>query len=509
MNRLLERQVKKIFVSVDKIPQEVMSLITLISDTYDGFDQDRALIERSLELSSKELMSVNEKLRNETETQKAILSDLRKATAILRPQTDTAKEWLTSRDEVMYLANSLSQLVSEQKRHEEELVISKARAEQEKSKTEAILKSIGDGVFAVDLQARIILMNSIAEALSGYSFIEAQGKHYKEIFHFVREKDLEKDYPAFVEEVISTGAVKKLENHTLLIRKDKVRTPISDSAAPIKNDQGQISGCIVVVRDATHERALEQAKDDFVSIAAHQLRTPLGSMRWNLEMIMRDKDLPDKGKEKILSIYNSNRRMASLVNDLLNVSRIDQGRVSDVPELTDIVEVIKSEIADIEAASLESKVLIQLQTSSDVFPKILIDQKRLCEIIENLLSNAIKYNKTGGKVTVSIVRVGDYIEMSIADNGIGIPLKDQPRVFSKFYRAENAARSNTTGSGLGLFVVKSFVEGWGGTINFKSIEGEGTTFYVKLPLEIKYLEKEKIEDSGVHAEGVATLTSIE
>lgn len=506
MNKLLLRQIKKFFGDEQKIPISFASFIQVINNTYDGFDEDRSLMERSMDLSSQELIEVNQQIRKEAETQKAILSDLRAATQALRPKAGSSQQWLTSRDEVLYLANSLSKLIEEQKKHEQEIIASKEKTEQERAKAEAILKSIGDGVFAVDLQANIILMNSIAEELSGYSFEEARGRNYKEIFHLVREKEPDVLYPSFVEEVVRTGKIKKLANHTLLIRKDKTKLPISDSAAPIKDEKGSILGCIVVVRDASRERALEQAKDDFISIAAHQLRTPLGSMRWNLEMLIRQAELSVKSKAKVGRIYGSNMRMISLVNNLLNVSRIDQGRVSDTPEHTNVFEIIQAEITDMEEALAERHITIEQQLENQNAAILAIDKRRFREVIQNLLSNAVKYNKEGGTVKVLGAQVGNQIEISITDEGMGIPQKDQSRVFSKFYRAENAARSDTTGSGLGLFVVRSYIEGWGGSVNFTSREGEGTTFYVRLPLEIKYIPKPE-DLSSSHAEGVAPVVS--
>lgn len=481
MNKLLERQIKIFFGDVSKIPIGFSSFTQAVSDTYDGFDQDRNLMERSLELSSQELIDANKRLRVEAERQKAIVADLRNATIALRPNSNNSKEWLTSKDEAVYLANSLSKLIEEQKQHEKQLEISKERTEEEKAKAETILNSIGDGVFAVDIKGRIMLMNAVAEELCGYTFKEAGGKNHKDIFHFVKEKDQNSPYPPFVEDVMKTGIIQKLANHTLLIRKDKTSIPVSDSAASIKDMQGRIFGCIVVIRDASRERELEQAKDDFVSISAHQLRTPLGSMRWRLEMFLRQPNIPPKIRERMQRIYLSNQRMIGLVNDLLNVSRIDQGRVQDEPELTNVCEVIRAAALEMEAEAQEHNVSIDLNFQDDGEIRIMIDAKRFREIIQNLLSNAVKYNVPGGRVMVGAISLGDHIRVSVADTGIGIPKADQARIFSKFSRAQNAARSDTTGSGLGLFVVKFYVDKWGGRVGFKSTEGKGTTFWIELP----------------------------
>ena len=483
MNNLLERQIRKAFGDETKVPQGLSLFLQIISDAYDGFDQDRDLTVRSLELSSQELLEANQRIRTESERQKAILEALRAATAVLQPVTST-KEWLTSKDEAVYLANFLKKLIEEQKQHERELQESKTRTEQEKAKAEAILKSIGDGVFAVDLNYRIMLMNSVAEQFSGFSFTEARGKYYRDVFQFVQEKNPDLPYPLFVEEVIRLGTVKKLANHTILVKRDQTKLSVSDSAAPIKDEKGSVFGCIVVIRDASREREVERVNDEFISIAAHQLRTPLGSMRWIMEMVLSYKDTSPKVREKIELINKSNQRMIILVDDLLNVSRIDQGKVQNTPSLCDICEIIRAEVSEIDAEAQKLKVAIDVSLDSNI-PKIMIDPKRFRDVIQNLLSNAVKYNVVGGKAVIIAMLVANYIRISIEDNGIGIPKEDQERVFSKFYRAANAAHSDTTGSGLGLFVVKSYVEEWGGAVRFQSVEGKGSTFYLELPVNLK------------------------
>ena len=329
-------------------------------------------------------------------------------------------------------------------------------------------------------------MNAVAEDLSGFTFDECQGKHYREIFRFIKEKDPNSLYPRFVEDVIKTGEIMTLENHTMLINRHGVRIPIADTAAPIKDEKGEVFGCIVVIRDASRERQLELAKDEFISIVAHQLRSPLGSIRWNIEMILRQPNIPDKINNKIKRIYHGNQRLITLVNDLLNVSIIEQGMVKETPCPTDVLGIIRAAVLEMEAEAQKHKVVITIQSQEKHIPKIMIDPKRLREVIQNLLSNAIKYNVREGKVTVVVQHIAEFIKISVKDQGIGIPKKDQPRLFSKFYRADNAVRSDTTGSGLGLFVVKSYVERWGGNISFESSQNKGTTFHIELPVNIKY-----------------------
>lgn len=231
-------------------------------------------------------------------------------------------------------------------------------------------------------------------------------------------------------------------------------------------------------------RELDRTKSEFISIAAHQLRSPLGGMRWNIEMLLSQKEITKDIKERIKHIYDRSKYMIRMVNDLITVSRIEQGRVKESLKLTVLSEIVRNVIAETKDWAWEKGVTIELKENKDKIPDTMIDPEHFREVVQNLLANAVKYNKANGKVTVEWRVVNnEYIQLNITDTGIGIPQKDKPRIFSKFFRAANAIKSDTDGSGLGLFVVKYYVEGWKGKVGFQSEEGKGTTFYIALPLD--------------------------
>lgn len=216
---------------------------------------------------------------------------------------------------------------------------------------------------------------------------------------------------------------------------------------------------------------------------AHQLRTPLGSMRWNLELVKQEIScLPELAQERLQETYKSNLRVIGLVSDLLNVTRIEQSRINDNPKITDIVEIIRDAMEEMKPEAGKRKIALGVKILKNNIPEINIDPKRFHEVIQNLLSNAVKYTPDGGSVSVEADYAGNSLEITVSDNGIGIPEKDKSKIFTKFMRAENASRIDTEGSGLGLFIVKSFVEKWGGKIHFESEENKGTTFYISLPI---------------------------
>lgn len=217
-------------------------------------------------------------------------------------------------------------------------------------------------------------------------------------------------------------------------------------------------------------------------MAAHQLRTPLSSMRWILELLM-SQALPSTVKEKLTQVYGDNQRMILWVNDLLNISRLTQEGVVENPTDTDISEEVRKTIEEEKLNAAKRNVTVSFEAKTSV-PPIFVDPKRLHDVLKNLISNAVKYNKQGGTVAISIEHLGHEVSLVVTDTGIGIPNADIPHIFEKFFRASNVRTSTIEGTGLGMYVVESFVHGWGGTIYIASQEGKGTTVTVRLPLKI-------------------------
>lgn len=256
-------------------------------------------------------------------------------------------------------------------------------------------------------------------------------------------------------------------------------------SSPMISVDGKYFGRVWYFRDVTEKKIAEKEKSEFMTIAAHQLRTPLGSMRWNLEMLLAGDigKVPEKIKEILTQIYESNTRMSSLVNDLLNVSRIEQGSIPDNPSPTQLEDLIDKVISETNPLALGKGIKLTFTKTNGLTPKVNIDPKRFIEVVANLVSNAIKYNsRKMGIVNVGIVGKDDKVLVSVADNGMGIPKEEQKRVFSKFFRGGKAVRNETEGTGLGLFVVKSYIEKCGGKVWFESDEEKGTIFYIQLPI---------------------------
>lgn len=349
---------------------------------------------------------------------------------------------------------------------------------------EAVLENIGDYVFVVDRNYKITMMNKVACQLMDCSSNKAIGKYYSDVFKFIYEKDHTVN-DQFIKSAMENGVITEMSNHTLLIKPNGEEMPIADSAAPIKDEHGNVTSCVIVFRDVTKERGIDKMKTEFVSIASHQLRTPLTGIKWFLELLLNQKigALNEKQIDFINQVSLSNERMISLVSDLLSVSRIETGseKFQISKRRIDIIPIISSVVLDNTVLAKEKNIKIINNVSGHDKFMVLADNDHIRQVFQNLITNAIKYSNENGKVEINCMHRSSDTMFSIRDYGVGIPLNQQSRVFEKFFRADNIITKETSGTGLGLYIAKAIVEGHGGNIWFESVEGKGTTFYFSIP----------------------------
>ncbi len=273
-----------------------------------------------------------------------------------------------------------------------------------------------------------------------------------------------------------------MENHTVLRAANGDLIPVADSAAPIKDESGKQLGSIVVFRDVTRQRQLERAKDEFISLASHQLRTPLTSMRLFLEMLLKGQlgKLKKSQRDYLKMIEVSTLRMILIVGNMLNISRIEMGRLKVEPVSTDVNQLILSHCDDVRPLVKEKNLTLEF-TPDEKLPLVSIDPILYDQVVHNLLANAIRYTRKGGKIIVKCHNVKEGLRLTIEDNGIGIPEIAIPHISERFFRAANAVHAVGEGTGLGLYLVKLILDSSGGKVSFISKEGKGSTFTVVIP----------------------------
>ena len=222
-------------------------------------------------------------------------------------------------------------------------------------------------------------------------------------------------------------------------------------------------------------------KTEFVSIASHQLRTPLSSMRWSLNLIKDGKCSQADNAAFIGLIQEETDRMIRLVNDLLDVSRIEMGKNTFIPRQTNIYVLVQKIVNNSSLYAQANNITLQLEAPATL-PNVYTDPDKISLVIQNLRDNAIKYTKGKGEVKISLAEEKKFIKMTIRDTGVGIPKNQQKHIFQKFFRSDNIMKHQTIGTGLGLFIAKAVIEQSNGRVWFESEEGKGTTFYFTLPI---------------------------
>ena len=367
-----------------------------------------------------------------------------------------------------------------------------------RAKEEAILLSIGEGLLATDEKGNIVLINKAAEELLCLESKEVMGKNFIETIPIEDGKGvIVPPQKRPMNMALAEGAITVTSINTgaeyYYVRKNKTKFPVAVMVTPVFLD-GKVIGTIEVFRDITKEKEIDKAKTEFVSLASHQLRTPLSAVNWYAEMLLAG-DVGKLNKEQteyLDEVYKGNQRMVVLVNSLLNVSRLELGTFLIDPEPTDIVKLTQSLINEQKPQIDQKKIVLSVELGTNI-PIMQADPKIISMVVQNILSNAVKYTPDKGTVNLglSLLESGESvggrkadkksIAIVVSDTGYGIPKRQQDKIFTKLFRADNVRAKDSEGTGLGLYIVKSIVEHSGGKVWFKSQENKGSTFYVVLP----------------------------
>lgn len=362
----------------------------------------------------------------------------------------------------------------------------------ERDKSVSIIASISEGLFVVDGNYKIVLMNPAAEKLFGLRAKDCLGKNPMDIVSIFKGDELLSSEQRPVTRTLKKGESVFIgieDNFYFQIPSGK-RFPVAIATSPIRTKE--LTGAVIVFRDVTDDKLLDEAKSSFISIASHQLRTPLTSVRWYSEMLL-DEDMGPLNKEQkefANQVHEGALRLFQTIDTLLALSRLESGKLQQDLIKIDIKPFTEGILKDLEPLLREKNLDLSLEIPPDL-PNVLMDRFMFREVVTNLVANSIRYTNMGGKIKVDFKKDGpsspggskseNQILCSVSDNGIGIPDEDKSKIFARFYRANNAIRKVPDGSGLGLSLVKSFVEKWGGRIWFESKLGEGTTFYFTIP----------------------------
>lgn len=370
----------------------------------------------------------------------------------------------------------------------------------EKNKTSAIISNFVDPVLVFNHEWRLALFNGSAKKILGITARDLNKKMLLKNKNFLL---------ADLKNIIKTKFVSRIIEH------DKDGIPVVEEAtmdfnaktpdklsafnsagpsigsnriykvltAKITDSQGRWLGYMKIFYDITREKLVDQLKSEFISIAAHQLRTPLSSIKWVIKMVL-DGDagaINEEQRELLNKGYVSNERVIGLVNDLLNVSRIEDGQFGFEFQKINLEIIMDPIIKNIEETALRANIHFNKILPAR-WPAISADKEKISLAMQNILDNAVKYTPEHGKLELNIALSGKFVNIKVRDSGVGIPAEDQARIFSKFYRGSNVVRMQTEGSGLGLFITKNIINTLHGEIKLTSEEGKGTVVEVILPV---------------------------
>jgi PAS domain S-box-containing protein len=356
------------------------------------------------------------------------------------------------------------------------------------------LASIGDAVIATDHLGRVTLVNAVAQSLTGWSDAEAIGRPLADVLTIVDEQS-RRPVESPIDGVLRDGKIAGLANHTVLIARDGREMPIDDSAAPISAADGSILGAVLVFRDISQRRQVERehaalleqaedasrAKDEFLALLSHDLRTPLTAMLGWVKLL-RAGMLDATASARALEVIERNvHYQTRLISDLVDVSRIAAGKLTLDVRVADLAPLVEGVIETVRPAAAARAVNVTSVLDRAAGP-VRGDAGRLHQVIANLVDNAVKFTPAGGRVEVRLAGVESRVRITVSDTGKGIAAAFLPHVFDPFRQADAVEARARGGLGLGLAIVRRIVELHTGTVSASSEgEGKGATFIVDLP----------------------------
>lgn len=336
-----------------------------------------------------------------------------------------------------------------------------------------------NGVLIADAQGKILYANSALEKITGFQRVDLAGESTR-LWNGCIDKKM---YP----DVWNCIAVKKniYSSEHQFVKKNGNKYTAEVYITPILDEKGNVLYFASIQRDITKQKEVDRAKTEFVSLASHQLRTPLSSIRWHGEMMSLLPAVKKSKKQKkyVKEIQAATNRMASLINTILNVSRLELGKLIIEPKPTDLVALLEELVQSFHPQCKEARIQIKTEIAKGIPPVIPLDPDLVHVVMQNILSNSIKYSPAGSVVHIRLKKTRDSIKFEVSDTGYGIPKKDQEHVFTKLYRAENIRMKVTYGNGLGLYIVKMIMDEMKGDVSFVSKEHKGTTFTVTIPIK--------------------------
>jgi two-component system phosphate regulon sensor histidine kinase PhoR len=345
-----------------------------------------------------------------------------------------------------------------------------------------VLNSLSEGIMILGTDRKILMVNTAMRLIAHPETVDGAPNPaenpgaYREIFH---NRCFVPDQLALIEDEMYKHPDRP---RTDIVQLERPTQYIKRYSSPLTNDEGEHTGFLVSYHDITHEVVMDKMRQEFIANASHELRTPVTSVKVLLENLVEGaKDDPEVADEFLNDALREIDRMHELVNDLLDLAALESGR--NQLQLTDfeVIKVLKDAVETVAPQAKQRDVVLEPEWPADDV-RLEADLSRVRQVLVNLVANAVKFTPAGGKVTVRAWNENGHVRFMVSDSGIGIPAKDLPHIFDRFYRVTKGRSRLQGGSGLGLTIVKQAIDAHRGDISVESTEGKGTTFYFQLPL---------------------------
>ncbi|EXX87324.1 histidine kinase [Paenibacillus darwinianus] len=344
------------------------------------------------------------------------------------------------------------------------------RIRQKEGQLESVLDNMINGIVMIDKSGRILLLNRMAEEVLGFSARELAGRHYAEA---------KQQYE--LAQIIQEGLEKREHLHDEITFYFPEERLLEINLVPVFHSGDEFGGVLLVLQDVSAIRRLERMRSEFVANVSHELKTPIAAVKGFAETLLGGAvNDPDTAKAFLQIIYDESERLNRLIGNILELSKVESRRVPLQFSPVELSSFTEKTLELLASEASRKGILLDAAVEPGLYAEA--DEDRLRQIMMNLLSNGINYTPEGGRVTVKVDGDDDHIRIRISDTGIGIPKKDLPRIFERFYRVDKARSRSSGGTGLGLSIVKHLVELHKGTIAVDSTVGAGSTFTIELPV---------------------------
>ncbi len=362
-------------------------------------------------------------------------------------------------------------------------------------KQQLMLGAIADSVVAVDRDRKVVIFNNAAQKVTGWDDTSAKGIYYNLIFklHDQNDAELTPQTDPFMQVMAASQSL--TTDSYYMLDKNNRKIAFSIAIAPTLDAHGEVNGAIGIFHDISDQKALARERNEFISTASHEMRTPVAAIEGYLSMAMNPQlaTIDPRAKSFVDKAHEASLHLGKLFRDLLSVTKIEDHRLTIKVAQFNLTDLLHNVINEMDIIARNKTITIEspFAATAEGAAKVLVpayyvkaDPDRIREVLNNLIDNAIKYSQPSGKVQVVITADQHFAQVRISDSGIGISPEDQKHLFQKFYRVNNSFTREVGGTGLGLYIARNLIELFGGKIWLESEEGKGSSFYFTLPIDL-------------------------